>query len=355
MSGVKKGPRAATARPDIERGARGPGARRRAPGAPRAPIALLGLLALLAGGCASTPASLAEDAETQSRLNALLGAPEGQRCTAQTYGALAEIQDRYPDEPAIFDGLRRHFEQCQAWAELEAHLASKPEAERSLEEQVDLARVRLRHTQDFEAAAEGAEQLVARDPDNADYVSLLAAARHYQGRMAEAAPAVDRVWSQLVAAGNVDIMTMRALAYHEAGNTQRALNILEEALAIRPEHAFTLSSLSRVLASSGDLERAKEVSDRAQALRDAAAEEEAQVTRINDLARAMQTAFAEGRYEEAEEHAKAMLSDMPRDRQPEVYRSLEQIYVQLGRFDEANEAGQRASDIQRELSQGEQP
>lgn len=302
---------------------------------------------------ASSPPAYEGDAAAQARVQAVLAMDPQQRCAPEAIGELQAVNQAYPDAAAPFAALRTTLEACQRWEPLAALLASRPAAARTQQETVDLARLYIIYLQRFAEGEALIRPLVLANPDNVDYVALLTSALFYQRRVAEAAPHVDRIWDAIVANGLADVMAMRAMAYHEAGQSERARRILEQAQGVQPQNVFVLTSLGQVAAALGDATAAETAAAGAQAARDAQGAQVALNTRLQDIYRRLGEAYNQGLFLDVEPLAKQLLEGgAPPDLQVEIHRVLSRTYLELGRMEDAAAAADEASRIERELAAG---
>jgi len=318
--------------------------------------------ALAAASCRSTPPAPAPvtgppayeaDPAAQARMQAVLALDAQQRCAPSAIADLQAVHKAYPAAAAPYAALRTTLEDCQRWEPLAALLESRPADGRTLDETVDLARLYIIYLQRFAEGEALIQPLVAANPDNVDYVALLTSALFYQRRVAEAAPFVDRIWDAVVANRLADIMAMRAMAHHEAGRSDRALSILEEARGYQPENVFVLTSLGQVAAAMGDADAAATASAGAQEAREAQGAQVALNARLQDLYRRLGEAYNQGLFLDVEPLAKQLLEGgAPPDLQVEIHRVLSRTYLELGRTEDAAAAADEASRIERELATG---
>jgi len=314
------------------------------------------LLLVLCGAACRQPAAVPAyegDAAAQARVQSVMALGAQQRCAPEAVAQLQAIVQAYPAAAAPYAALRQTLESCQLWEPLAALLGSKPPAERSQDETVDLARLYIVFLQRFAEGEALIKPLVDAEPNNVDYVSLLTAALHYQQRGAEAVLYVDRLWEAIVAARNVDVMVMRALAYHDAGQSERALRILEQARAFRPDDTFLLTAFSQVAAALGHEGAAATADAASQAAREAKDVQIAMNTRLNDIYRRMGEAFNQGLFLDIEPLAQQLLEGgAPPALLPEIHRVRSRAFLELGRLEESAAAAEEAARIEQALSAG---
>lgn len=304
-------------------------------------------------GAAPGAAGYAQDTAAQGRVQAVMAMDAAARCAPGVIAELQAVQQAYPQDLEPYAALRGVLEACERWEPLADLLASRPPDQRTLDETVDLARLDIIYLQRFAEGEALIQPLVDADPDNVDYVSLLTAALFYQQRGAEASPYIDRLWEAIVAARNVDVMVMRAMAYHEAGQSERALRILEQARGYRPDDVFLLTSLGQVSAALGNEGAAATAAAAAQAARDAQGAQVALNTRLQDLYRQLGEAYNQGRFLDVEPLARQLLEGgAPPALQAEIQHVLGRTYLELGRFEDAAAAEDEAARIERALAAG---
>ncbi len=267
-----------------------------------------------------------------------LSAGDPAACGASARASLDALAQRYAGAPEVNAAQRAYYATCGEWQALADLLDAIPAALRSEADTVALARIQIRYLQQFAAGEALIRPLVDAQPDNLDYASLLAASLYYQQRFGEAVAMVDRLWQPLSAARNADIMTMRAEAFMEEGKVDRAIRVLEDVLAFSPDHEFARTVLGRALAIGGDAEGSTAVQATAAALRATREADLANSTWVNDRLTELRAAFDARRYDESERLARAILPRLPENRKHEMYGTLADILVAMGRFDGAAKA-----------------
>lgn len=267
-----------------------------------------------------------------------LSAGDPGACSGAARASLDDLARRFPSAPEVDAARRVYHQTCGEWQALADLLAAIPAASRSEADTVALARIQIRYLQDFSAGEALIRPFVAAQPDNLDYASLLAASLYYQQRFGEAVAMVDRLWQPMVAARNSDIMTMRAEAFMEEGKVERAISVLNDVLASYPEHEFARTVLGRAMAIAGNAAGAADVQATAEVIRATREAGAANIAWINDRFTELRAAVDAGHFDDAEPLARAILPRLPEDRKHEMYGTLSDILVALGRFDEAAKA-----------------
>ncbi len=270
-------------------------------------------------------------------------------CGEENLAALRVVWERYPTDAIVREQLRGQLETCMQWDGLAEVLEAKPETERTDADRLELAGLYLRHLGRFADAEAVAVPLAEGRPDNMDIVSLAAASLYYQDRVEEAVPMIDRLWDQMVAAQNSDIMTMRAVAFLDAGNPGRAVKILDQVIELYPRHTFALTTLARARQDMGDEAGAQEAREINEVMRTEASLKARQGQRMADLTRTIQAAWDAGEFEEVERNALRMLDIAPEETAPEIYRVLGDTYNELGRPEDARAAFEQAAELERTL------
>lgn len=294
----------------------------------------------------ATPASAATfGPDALATLTAVRDEPDLiHRCSTNARDALQALASTYPLEPLVRAAARKIMPECRDQASLVAMLEAVPEAARSRDEQLDLARMYLRELSRFADAEKLVKPLLDADPNNTDLLSLYAAALFYQGRFAEASRLVDRRWTVLVREQNVDIMTMRADQFLKDGRPDRAEAILRQVLAIAPEHMFALNTLRQVRSSRGDTAGADAAAATAQALESAMAVKAKVSAEIGERFQDFVDAFDRFDYATAESIVKELIAQTDDDAMlAELYYSLGTVYQQMGHIDDATKARDQSS------------
>lgn len=301
-------------------------------------IVWIGLVSAAIAGCGGAGAPIEPpDVPSLATLEALRSIDPA-LCSRAAMADLSTLVERFPDAPEVRTAQVAYYERCGEWQALANLLGAIPAEARTEANTAALARIRIRYLHQFAEGEALVRPLLEAHPTNIDYVSLLAAALYYQQRFAEVTPLVDRHWFEIVAARNVDIMTMRGEAFMEEGKSDRAIRVLRDVLAIDPRHAFAQGVLGRALAISGDDAGSAAVLATLDAQRAAEEARSADTTWINDRLLELREAMAARRFEESERLARSMIPRLPEDRKHEMYRTLKEIYIALGRFPDAEKA-----------------
>lgn len=294
-----------------------------------------------------------QDAASRARVQAVLALDAQTRCEPGPIAELQSVQQAYPQELEPYAALREVLEACQRWEPLADLIGAKPADQRTLDETVDLARLDIIYLQRFAEGEALIKPLVEANPRDVDYVSLLTAALFYQHRAGEAARYVDPLWEDIIAARNVDVMVMRAMAYHEAGQSTRALRILEQAKGYRPDDLLLLTSIGQVSAGLGDVDAAATAQAAADAARSVQDARVAMSSRMEDLYRRLGDAYNQGLFLDVEPLAQQLLDgDVQRELLPDIHRVRSRAFLELGRFEEAATAADEADRVERELAEG---
>ena len=299
----------------------------------------------------ATPLSAGPNPEALATLGASV-ALESQaiRCGEKNLSALRTIWEQYPGDPQVREALRSDLEKCQQWDGLAEVLEAQPAEERTNAEQLNLAGLYLRNLGRFADAEAVAVPLAERFPDDTDIVSLAAASLYYQDRVEEAIPMIDRLWEQLVASQNTDILTMRAVAFMNDGQPKRAVSILEQVIQFNPRHTFGWTSLARARQAMGDEEGAREAREVNEALRSESSLMARQGQRMADITRNLQASWDAEAYEEVVRLAESLLEMAPEDKKPEIHRTIGKAYNEMARPADARTAFEAAAEIERLLN-----
>ena len=197
---------------------------------------------------------------------------------------LARIYRRQKSHTNALSWARVHLRHHEGSDEAELIIATTMRDQGSLEQARSQFRAMLDSSADSEARAELASLEFEAGNDAAawklldaappgDLRSLSVAAEHdvENGRLEAALRRVDRA-QESDAAEEVELVALRGRVLHSAGRTSEAQQVLEKALALDPDHASTLAALATIRATSGDIDGAVEMFDRAAELEPESAE-----------------------------------------------------------------------------------
>lgn len=327
---------------------------------PVPPVAVGCFIAMLAGaGCrpggapdvAVAPAATATragpvfDAPALATLEAIRAIPDFPHlCAEASRDALAALAADFPREPLVVAAAREIMPRCRDYATLAVLLEEIPEAERTDVDRIELAQLYSRNLSRFADAEAIIAPVIERHPSDLHAVSIYAAALYYQGRFNEAAPLVDALWEQMVNEQNVDIMTIRADAFIDAGQVDRAIRILDQVLGWNPQHGFALNTMRKARVRAGDDEGAEAVAATREALDEASAAKQRAMTEIQRRFQDLVAAFDAYRYDDAAAIALELIDKAPDESsRAELYQSLANIRRMQGREDEALAARDEAT------------
>ncbi len=318
--------------------------------------------ALAAAGCrpggppaAVAPAATATlpgpvfDAGALATLEAIRGIPDFPHlCAEDTRDALAALAADFPREPLVVSAAREIMPRCRDYATLAELLEEIPEAERTDADRVELAQLYSRNLSRFADAEAIIAPVIERNPTDLHAVSIYAAALYYQGRFKEAAPLVDALWEQMVNEQNVDILTIRADAFIDAGQVDRAIRILDQVLGWNPQHGFALNTMRKARVRAGDDAGAEAVAATREALDEASAAKQRVMTEIQRRFQDLVAAFDAHNYDEAAAIALELIEKAPDEAsRSELYQSLGNIRHMQGRDEEALAARDEATRLQK--------
>jgi len=211
--------------------------------------------ACTAGG-GNSEAEFEQDPAAQTAVNSAAASLRSSRAIPpETFTALKAAYDKYPDAPALRDVYKQALISREDWDAIENFLTAGGR-ELSTEDRVLLGQVYVKSGK-YQKAAETLQPIVARNPNDLEANRLLAFAYFHLDRAGEASAALDRVWQQIIEAKRHDEVTLRGLIYLREDNFPKAIEALNTAHEIAPDHVAANNALSRAYARIGNSEKAE--------------------------------------------------------------------------------------------------
>ena len=226
------------------------------------PVAALLLIAtaFFAGACtaevANSAADFQKDAAAQSAVKSAAASLQATRAVPpEAFTALKAAYEKYPDAAPVRDVYRQALISREDWDAIEKFLTDRGR-ELSQADRVLLGQVYVKSGK-YQQAADTLQPIVAQNPNDLEANRLLAYAYFHLDRVKEASAALDRVWQQIIEAKRHDEMTLRGLIYLREDNFPRAVEVLNAAHEIAPDHIAANNALSRAYARIGNAEKAE--------------------------------------------------------------------------------------------------
>ena len=226
------------------------------------PVAALLLIAsaFFAGACTSesggTEADFQKDPAAQSAVKSAAASLQATRAVPpEAFAALKAVYEKYPETASVRDVYRQALISREDWDAIEKFLTDGGR-EVSRDDRVLLGQVYVKSGK-YQQAADTLQPIVAQNPSDLEANRLLAYAYFHLDRVSEASAALDRVWQQIVGAKRHDEMTLRGLIYLREDNFPKAIEVLNAAHEIAPDHVAANNALSRAYARTGNSEKAE--------------------------------------------------------------------------------------------------
>lgn len=276
------------------------------------------------------------------------GLAQSQQVTQIDLDLLKNLHATYPAATEVRQTLQTALQARQDWGALEKLLTENPEAKRTRQEQVYLAKVYIKLGR-YNDADHIAGPLAEASQNDLELNSLAGHAWYYEGKYDDASRAFDRVWDALVASRQIDEIMMRGMIYFYKGDKARAIETLKKTIEIKPDYVAGNNALSRVYAATGNNEQAelyRGQAERAHALQTA---DEARRMRVASRSRDLERAFAAGRYEDSIQIARELLQSANDLQKPTLYEFLGKSYQATGRQTEAQAAFSEAARIRQQM------
>ncbi len=288
---------------------------------------------LLWTACSNDETRLASDAEKTAQLRQLGSRLDsGFRLSVEEFDALRSIYEEFPGSSSARTVYEKALIQRKDWGTLaafyEAGRKFDPESERNL------AKTYIKLGK-YERALEVAS---AFDFDSDPELRRVATAAYFQtGRYGDAKRILDDHWTSIVENKEVSEMSIRGMIHFYDGEDDKAIEILNRVQEIDPGNITANNGLSRVYASRGQTEKAKEALAR---VRDSFAKitaEEAAKTAYVEKIYQLQEHYKNKRFKEAINIAQQLVPDASDQQRFIIYQYMYNSHKALG-----NEAEARA-------------
>lgn len=310
-------------------------------GAPDGPRPIEG--DLQAPATATSPAGIegARPADLDAAARARLAAVRDEmlragKCTDDCLRELRTLFESFPDSEDVRIALNNALVQRRDWNGLAQLYEGR--ADRTARENAYLGTVYIQLGRHADAAAL-LVPLSDATPADAELAYNAAYALHHMGDIEAAANRLDAGWERYRADGDVHAMTLRALTHVAAGEPERAVEILDEVVAVDPEYFPAHFALGSAHAALGDEPAAEAAFRRVAEIHASTEADTARRLRLSAQAEALKAAWAAKDYAEAERLVDAML---PQVDEPDLRRTILEfaaaIYEATGRSEAAREA-----------------
>jgi len=233
--------------------------------------------------------------------------------------------------------LKSALEARQDWTAIAQLLSEKPDNERTTQENILLARVYIKLGR-YQDASRIVGPMADAAPGNLELNSLAGHAWYSEGKYDEAQRAFDRVWDAIIAAKQVDEILMRGMIYFYKGDKDRAIEILQKTIEIKPDFVSGNNALSRVYYAKGDRQQAELYRSKAEQAHLVQTVNEARQMRLVSRSRDLENAYAARRYDECALIALEMIQTADETQKPVLYDYLGKAYEALGKKSEAQAA-----------------
>jgi len=288
---------------------------------------------------AAIPATqLSDDSDALSRVRAI----KANFANSKTFQpdeveTLRALTGQFPDNPELVGLFTQALLARNDWNGLVTLHSRKPSAERTEAEQVFLAKLLIRG-QRFDEAEQLLGPLITAQPEQVEWTWLAAYSAFHKGDFARSGELLDRHWNALLVTHAGDCIVFRALIHHQLNQPEKALEVLAGAPSDLRDTITYNNTMGRVLAATGQEDRAQPYLDRAKQLLDAQAEHERRLLRLSAQSRTLNDAITERRLGDAERIISEMLTLADKPTATLLYQRLAEIYRATGRTEKAAQA-----------------
>ncbi len=270
---------------------------------------------------------------------------ENKRFTPEIVESLQRLRSEAPDHDPTLELLTSAYITREDWNALAELLRTKPSGERTLTEQLQLAKVLVKAQQFREAFELSSAVLQAADAGTNAEAAWIAAYSAFHLGDSRAADILDANFERLIAAGRFDAYVVRALIHFKEGELSEAEALLTTLLEQHPSHAPGHDALGRVLVAAGDTDRGNRHLQRATDLRNQLTRNERTGLRLSAMSQALRTAWQQQDYDACDRFITQMLVDANTKQQSQLYQQLAALRAAQGREQEAREALAKAKQL----------
>ncbi|GEM_PF-2846206 len=276
-------------------------------------------------------------ADELTRLAALTG---GKDCSIEARTGLLALHDRFRTDPAPLDPLALALKACDDWATLGrvfdgfAGTDADPGA-------FVRAKIHIK-AKEFADAIALLEPLAEAKPEDGEVRWALGLALFETGRRDEAMVHIRAVSEGRAAAGRADALVLEGLAALDGDDPAAALATLERATKVEPANPSGWNALGRARARLGDEAGATTAFDQAAARHAELTRVEAETYRLSDRVAALERAYAERRFAEAQTLIDEALDTAPPKLEASLWEMRAAILTSTGDAAGAEAAQRRA-------------
>lgn len=261
--------------------------------------------------------------------------------------ALETLYARYPDATPVRSLLHQayvlRFDNEAAIALLER----VPPGQRT-ETEVQLLAQRFITVGRHAEAAGLLEPLQQARPRDLQILNQLGQAYNGLGEFEKTVSMLEGAWDAVLEQQDPGALYLRGQADFQLGRVQPAIEILEQCLALREDHASAHYLLARAYSKVGEAQKAATHQEAFQQLSEASERALARKMRLAAMARETNTAFDEGRYEDCERILKQGLELADPPLQIQLHQYLSRVYEAMGRLEDARASAEAAQRVQQE-------
>lgn len=303
----------------------------------------VGVFVCLLAGCGALGGSYKDDEQAVQQVNSINSRiSSGVTLTAEDAEALRAIYEKYPDSKEVRAVYQQLLINRGDWGTLEKVIAAIPPSQQTDSERLNLAKVHFK-LGNFEKVVETLNDMPG-EPD-VERAVLLGRALFSLGKYDEAAAALDSRWEEIRNGKNPDGLIARGLIYFHKGENSKALEVLNAALIEDPGSIPANNAISRVYASMGDDEKAREHLKLVQESFDRMTNDERAKTAVVSKLRKFQEAYQNKDFREVIRLGKELEPSLePRNRLA-LYKYLFEAYKTLGMEKEALETMNKAKEL----------
>jgi len=262
------------------------------------------------------------------------------------FGKLEELRTDYPQADLLDDTYKLALYRRADWQTLEKHLATVAPADLNA---VDAKRLAIAYFRQGKYAELVEHTGLARssNPEDYDLLKLQAIGLLNTGKEAQAAELLDAAWEVVLSRGDVDGIVLRGRVHQRLGETDAAIEKLQLALSLSPQHKGALNALARIYFAQGDRDQAAKLSAQAAEVQRRATQQSTQRLHLVNVLSTMQQKWEQQAYREVIDLARQAIDQVDPETKQVVLQYIIGSHQRLGETDAARNATKELEMLQK--------
>jgi tetratricopeptide (TPR) repeat protein len=281
---------------------------------------------------------LAEDAAATAELNRINTLLASHRpVTRLDIESLNGLRKKYPGSDVVRQLLQGALIKREDWAAAEAVVAGIPETERTTGDRLNLGKIYLKQGR-FADAARVLASIPADAPEGIEIAALKGQAQFYGGETDAAVATLESIREDLILRKRADELAILGTIYFRRAEHLKAIDVLQQAVAIAPDNVAANNALGRVYTASGDNEKAEIYRQRLAAISERTAAAQKRKSRLVPLFYQLEDAYAAKEFDKVIAIVRQIEPEADDATKATLYQYLAAAYQEQGKDAEAKNA-----------------